>query len=111
MKTVKITFMDKAIRRVIPDDTPYNVDDAADFFDVLARIDEIYMKGPIKAKRGETVVRSILQLVWNARNREVYEDIGLEARDPAQNWVPVRTEPSLLVPDGTSIMITTDPGC
>jgi hypothetical protein len=111
MKTVKISFMDKAIRNVVPDDTPYDVDDGADFFDVLARIDEIYMKGPIKAKRGETVVRSILQLVWNAHIKEVYEDIGLEARDPEKNWVPVRSDPQATVPDGTSIMITTDPGC
>ncbi len=111
MKSVKVSFIDWGLRQVIKDDTPYEVDDGADFLDVLARIDEKYMNGTIKAKRGEAVIRSILQLVWNARDETFFEDIGLEGRDPSQNWVHLRTAPLMPVPDGTSILITTDPGC
>ncbi len=111
MKKVKVSFFDRDLRQVIKDDTSYDVDDGADFLDVLACIDEKYMKGTIKAKRGQITIQSILQLVWNARDGTVFEDIGLEGRDPSRDWVPLRTEPLAPVPDGTSISITTDPGC
>ncbi|MEX2680302.1 MAG: hypothetical protein Q6373_001765 [Candidatus Sigynarchaeota archaeon] len=111
MKTVKVSFLDRALRQVIKDDTPCEVDDNADVLDVLARIDEDYMKRTIKAKRGQVVVRSIMQLVWNARDGTFFEDVGIEGRDPARNWVPCRTDPLAPLPDGTSIWITTDPGC
>jgi hypothetical protein len=111
MKTVKVSFIDCGLRQVIKDDTPYEVDDGADFLDVLARIDEDYMNGTIKAKRGQVMIPSILQLVWNARDDSFFEDIGLEGRDLLKNWVPLRTAPLTPVPDGISISITTDPGC
>ncbi|MBN2149932.1 MAG: hypothetical protein JW839_00670 [Candidatus Lokiarchaeota archaeon] len=79
--------------------------------DVLARIDESYMKQPIKAKRGNSTIKSILQMAWNARTNEIFEDIGIEARDGAQNWLPLRNEPLTKVPDGSTILITPDPGC
>nr|MDO8084487.1 hypothetical protein [Candidatus Sigynarchaeum springense] len=111
MKTVKVSFIDRDLRQVIKDETPYEVDDGADFLDVLARIDEEYMKGSIKAKRGQISIPSILQLTWNARDGTFFEDIGVEGRDASRNWVPLRAEPLAPVPGGTAIWISTDPGC
>nr|MDO8117393.1 hypothetical protein [Candidatus Sigynarchaeota archaeon] len=111
MKHVKISILDPALRPFIPDDSVITVDDDADFVDVLARIDESYMKRPIKAKRGNSVIRSILQLTWNARTNEIFEDIGIEARDSMQNWLPLRGNPLSNVPDNSTILITPDPGC
>ena len=110
-KQVKISILDTALRHAIPDDTQVTVDDDADFVDILARIDETYMKRSIKAKRGNTVIRSILQFTWNARTNEIFEDIGIEARDKDQNWLSLRTEPLSKVANGSTILITPDPGC
>ena len=111
MKQVKVSILDPALRPFIPDETQVTVDDGADFIDVLARIDETYMKRPIKAKRGSVIIRSILQLVWNARTNEIFEDIGIEARDGSQGWLPLRGNPLSNLPDTSTILITPDPGC
>lgn len=111
MKKVKISILDPALRPFIPDDTQVMVDDDADFIDILARIDETYMKRTIKAKRGAAIIRSILQLVWNARTNEIFEDIGIEARDSSRGWLPLRNFPQSNVPDNSTILITPDPGC
>jgi len=69
------------------------------------------MNNLVKAKRGNSVIRSILQLIWNARTNEIFEDIGIEARDGLQTWLPIRSDPLFKVPDGSTILMTPDPGC
>ena len=103
-------MLDPGLRRTIPDDTKLLVSDDADFLDVIARLDETYLHGK-KARRGKVEIPSILQLIWNAKDGAVYEDIGIEGRGPDNEWLPIRENPAGLVPDGSNILVTPDPGC
>ena len=111
MKQIIVCFLDRSLSRILNEDIQVNVRKNGDFLDVLAGLDNIYLRKPFKAKRGNTIVKSIMQLVWDARNGKIYEDIGIESRDPENNWIPILNDPYLAIPNETRILITPDPGC
>lgn len=111
MKTVTVSFLDPSFRRVLGEASTVQVNDDGDFLDVMAAMDAIYMKSPVRVKRGNVEVSSILKLVWNAGEGRVYQDIGIEARDAARRWVPVMADPLAPLPGGSTILVSPDPGC
>ena len=111
MKKVTISIIDPSLNRVLGEDFPVQVPDDGDFLDAIAEIDKGYLKNPIKAKRSDVTIHSVLQLVWNASKNAIFDDVGIEARDPDKEWLPVKENPFLDLPDGTSIITTPDIGC
>ncbi|MHA1715794.1 MAG: hypothetical protein ACTSXP_09120 [Promethearchaeota archaeon] len=87
------------------------IDDDGDFLDAIAELDKIYWKKPFRAKRGKTIITSILQFIWDAKKNCIYDDVGIEARDEGNRWLPVKNDPFTELPTRSVILITPDAGC
>ncbi|MHA1793600.1 MAG: hypothetical protein ACTSVI_13225 [Promethearchaeota archaeon] len=111
MKTIIISILDPDLRRVLGEDIKVDINDDDDFLDAVAKLDESYMKMPIKAKRGDTVFKSILRFIWDAENNQIYDDVGIEARDQDNNWIPVKNDPFVTLPGNTTVLISPEAGC
>ncbi|OLS12056.1 MAG: hypothetical protein RBG13Loki_4313 [Promethearchaeota archaeon CR_4] len=55
--------------------------------------------------------RSVLHLVWDPRQNILYPNIGLDARGPQQEWLPLKENIDRSLPSNSSIMVTIDAGC
>lgn len=110
MKDIIISVLASEIMEIAKDPIAVTVDDDADIVQALAAADKIFTKmhgGKFPIEE----LSSLLQLVFNPRTWEFYEDMGLEARAPDKTWVPLRGNASLNLPQGTDVKLTPDAGC
>ena len=110
MKEIKIDILASEIMEITKEPLTVAVEDDAEIVQAIAAADQIFArlshgKFPIKN------ITSLLQLVWNPREWNFYEDMGIEIRDLAGNWIPLRGNPLLNLPPGTSVKLTPDAGC
>ena len=111
MKKITISILDPSIKRILGGNVEVTIDDDGDFLDAIAKLDEHYWKKPFRAKRGEIEIVSILQFIWDARENKIFDDVGIESRDASNKWLPVKENPFMSLPNGTTLLVTPDAGC
>ncbi len=111
MKSITLSILEPGIRRIIGEEIKVLIGDNEDFLDAIAEIDEKYMKRPVRAKRGDVEIQSIMQFIWDPVNDVIFDDVGIESRDRERNWIPLKRELHVDIPDGTTVLITPEAGC
>ena len=111
MKNITISILEPGIQRILGTKVRVSVKNGGDFLDAVAELDNDYMKRPVRAKRGESELRSILQFIWDPARDVIFDDVGIESRDKENTWIPLKRDVHASIPDGTSILITPDAGC
>ncbi len=111
MKSTTLSILEPGIRRIIGEEIKVLIGDNEDFLDAIAEIDEKYMKRPVRAKRGDVEIQSIMQFIWDPVNDVIFDDVGIESRDRERNWIPLKRELHVDIPDGTTVLITPEAGC
>ncbi|MHA1682069.1 MAG: hypothetical protein ACTSUE_14115 [Promethearchaeota archaeon] len=106
-----VSILEPSIKRILGDDIEVELHDDDDFIDAVAAVDKIYLNGPIKAKRGSNVINSLLQLIWNSAENEIYDDVGIEGRDDGNRWLSIKNNPFQAIPGNSIVFITPDAGC
>ncbi|MHA1266963.1 MAG: hypothetical protein ACTSRS_17125 [Candidatus Helarchaeota archaeon] len=110
MKEILISVLASEIMEIAKDPIKVTVDDDADFIQAMAAADRIFAKLS-EGKFPIEQLSSLLQLVFDPRSWNFYEDMGIECRTPDGRWIPLRADPSLNLPPGTDIKLTPDSGC
>ncbi|TFG05801.1 MAG: hypothetical protein EU536_01085 [Promethearchaeota archaeon] len=106
MKTSKISILDEAIHK-INDTFTVEIPDDGTLIDALAGVDT-QLKLILKGK--PSPLGDILQLIWNPQTGELYSDVGIEARDSKNEWIPVVNDPLLSLPTESNFMINPKAG-
>ena len=110
MKNITLTILHDKIMK-FKDEFHVQISDNGSTIDAIAAADkqlfEILKGKPFPIK----VLNNMLQLLWNPKNGEFYVDLGIDARDENQNWLPVADDPQYNLPDNSSVFLTPDAGC
>jgi len=110
LKSVSLTVLHDKILK-IKGEFKVQIPDNGNVIDAIAAADkqlEEALNGkpfPIK------VLNNMLQLLWNPKTGEFYVDLGIDARDSENNWLPVANDPMFNLPDNSSVFLTPDAGC
>ncbi|HUY01573.1 MAG TPA: hypothetical protein VMV49_18560 [Candidatus Deferrimicrobium sp.] len=110
MKQILISILHSQIMEITKDPLIVNVADHADIVSVLIAADQIFAqvkKGPFPIEN----LSSLLQLVWNPREWNFYDDVGVEGRSSDGKWLKIRADLSLNLPPNSDIKLTPDAGC
>lgn len=110
MKQITLSILHPDIFRVTTDAITVTVDDNADVVQVIAAADKIFLK----LSKGLFPVENLtnfLQFVWDVKAWNFFVDVGIEARDPNKEWIPLRDDPNLNLPSGSDIKLNPDAGC
>ncbi|MFX1294559.1 MAG: hypothetical protein ACFFD2_06875 [Promethearchaeota archaeon] len=110
MKEISISVLASEIMELAKEPIKVTIDDNADFVQAMAAADLLFAKlhggtFPIKT------ISSLLQLVFDLRTWNFYEDMGIECRTSDGGWIALRDTPNLNLPPGTDIKLTPDAGC
>lgn len=110
MKRINLAILHPRIFEITSDPITVEVDEAADVVQVIAAADlhfALMTKGFFPIEN----ISSLLQLVWDVKNWNFFEDVGIDARDAAQNWIPLRLDPTASLPTGATVTLNPDAGC
>ena len=110
MKTITLSILHPNFSKALKDPLKVTVEDKADIISTLIAADKSFAqihKGPFPIEK----ISSLLQLLWNFRTQGFYEDIGIEARTPEGEWLPLRDTPLIDLPSGSDIKLNPDAGC
>ncbi|MHA1250634.1 MAG: hypothetical protein ACTSRP_11640 [Candidatus Helarchaeota archaeon] len=56
-------------------------------------------------------IKSMLQLVYDPKTGEFYDDVGIDVRDSNKKYLRVRLDPLMPIPNDSVAIITPDAGC
>lgn len=110
MKTITLVVLHDKILKItnkftveIPDNG--NVIDAIAAADI--KLKETLGNKPFPIK----ILNNLLQLLWNPKSGEFYVDLGVDARDANNEWLPIADDPFYILPNDSRIFLTPDAGC
>ncbi|MBD3186552.1 hypothetical protein GF325_06980 [Candidatus Bathyarchaeota archaeon] len=106
-----MSVMEPGLQRVMGADAKISIPDSGDVLDAIAALDEKYFKKTVKAKRGNTIIQSIMHLAWNAACNAFHDDLGVQARSNNGTWLPIRENPFMEIPTGSRVTLIPDAGC
>ena len=110
MKEVSIFVLHPELFSVSGDPITVEVADDADVVQAIAAADKIFAqlnKGSFPIEN----ISNLLQLVWDIEAWNFFVDVGVEARAPDKSWLPLRDDPSLILPPGADVKLNPDAGC
>ncbi len=110
MKTITLSILHPNFSKALKDPLKVTIEDKADIISTLIAADKSFAQiheGPFPIEN----ISSLLQLLWNFRTQGFYEDIGIEARTPEGEWLPLRDTPLIDLPSGSDIKLNPDAGC
>ncbi len=103
--------------KILPSPQTVEISDTGDLIEAVAAFDRKFFQSSKENSIGrkklleEREVQSLLHLVWNPQQNSLYPNIGLEARGPQMNWLPLKENLEQVLPPDSSITITIDAGC
>ncbi len=112
-----MTILDPAIEKILPSPQTVEISDTGDLIEAIAAFDRKFFEQSMTNLAGRKKVldgreaRSILHLLWNPQQNALYPNMGLEARGPQMNWLPLKENLEQVLPPDSSITITIDAGC
>ncbi len=110
MKTITLHFLHPEIMQFYKEPIQVTVDDDADVVHAIAAGDQVLAQ-KLKGKFPLAEVSSFLQLVWDPIKWNFFEDVGIDARDAEKTWIPLRDDPTIVLPPGSDVKINPDAGC
>ena len=110
MKEITISILHPDIFKITKDPITVHVADDADVVQVIAAADEIFAK-IAKGSFPIENLSNLLQLVWDIKSWNFFVDVGVEVRDRNKTWLPLRDNPTLILPAGTDVKLNPDAGC
>ena len=110
MKTIELAILNSEILKFV-DSMFLSVEENADVIDIIAAGDRELTKLLGDKPFPIDIFKNLLHLLYNPESDEFYGDIGVEARDPDKNWIPIVNDLSIKVPEKSFIYLTPDAGC
>jgi hypothetical protein len=110
MKKITISILHPNFTKTLSDPIQVTVEENADIIGTLIAADKSFARIHKETFPIENM-SSLLQLIWNFRTQGFYEDIGIEARTPQGEWLPLRDTPLINIPAGSDIKLNPDAGC
>ena len=119
MININVTIQLHTIRPIIKMPLELKLPEGTNIVDIIAKFDEIYQNAIKDDNRFHNMdfldkkVHSILQLLWNPKTEQFYEDVGLEAMIPSQTGdsIPIEKDWRVEIPDQAWVVLTPDAGC
>ncbi|MHA1311081.1 MAG: hypothetical protein ACTSQO_09135 [Candidatus Helarchaeota archaeon] len=110
MKTIQFLLINSEILKINKEPFTILIDDTGNIIHTIAKADlELFKmtngQFPIKG------IKSMLQVIYNPKTGEFYEDVGIDVRDNNKKYLNVRSDPLLILPDQTVAIFTPDIGC
>lgn len=110
MKTVFLSILHNKILK-IKENFQIELPDNGNVIDAIAAADrqfkEILKERPFPIE----ILHNLLQLLWNPKSGDFYVDLGIDARDADNKWLPIADEPFFNLPHNSRIFLTPDAGC
>ncbi|NVM27707.1 MAG: hypothetical protein HWN65_02605 [Candidatus Helarchaeota archaeon] len=110
MKTITLHFLHPHVMEIHRDPIDVTVDNDADVIQAIAAGDR-FLTQKHKGKFPLEGISSFLQLVWDPNEWTFFEDVGIEARDAEKAFIPLRDDPTVVLPPGSDVKINPDAGC
>ena len=110
MKQILLSILHPNLTKILKDPLTVTIEDDADIVKTIMAADKLFArihKGPFPIEN----IYSLLQLLWNFRTESFYEDIGIDARTPEGEWLPLRDTPLIDLPPNSDIKLNPDAGC
>ena len=110
MKSITLSILHDKILRITKKFT-VEIADKGNIIDAIAAADrelkETLNDKPFPIK----ILNNLLQLLWNPQSGEFYIDLGIDARDANNEWLPIADDPFYILPNGSRVFLTPDAGC
>ncbi|NVM54812.1 MAG: hypothetical protein HWN66_14005 [Candidatus Helarchaeota archaeon] len=110
MKEITISIFHPEIFEITTDPITVNINDDADIVQAIAAADQVFAQ-LIKDSFPVENLSSLLQLIWDIESWNFFVDVGIEVRTPDKTWLPLRDDPTLILPPGTDVKLNPDAGC
>jgi len=110
MKEILLSVLHTSLTNILKEPLMVTVKDDADIVQTLIAADKLFAqihKGPFPIEN----IHSLLQLLWDFQTKGFYEDVGIDARTPEGEWLPLRDTPLMELPSGSDIKLNPDAGC
>lgn len=103
MKQVKLKVLDSSLKEVIGGEFTIQLRDDANILDLINEIDA-RRKGQFFIKNYPEY-HSLLHMTWNPIKRNFYRQIALSAYTRSSQFVEVRKNPAIVLPDGLTVFL------
>ncbi len=117
VKIVEVSVLDPSIERILHSPQQVKIRDEGGLVESVAAFDRLYFQ-ELKRQgihKNEVIdgreARSILHLIWNPAGNILYPNIGLEARGPNREFLPLKENLEQPLPSMATLMVTIDAGC
>ena len=108
MKKITLRIQDYSINKIVGNELELVLHERANVIDVINEADKIIRrKGKFPSKHHE----SLLHCVYNPIEERFYEQTGLNAYTASQNFLDVRNNPKMKLPDGATVILLPEGGC
>ena len=110
MKQILLSILHPNLTKILKEPLTVTIEDDDDIVKTIIAADKLFArihKGPFPIEN----IYSLLQLLWNFRTESFYEDIGIDARTPEGEWLPLRDTPLIDLPPNSDIKLNPDAGC
>ncbi|HME51697.1 MAG TPA: hypothetical protein VKM55_05730 [Candidatus Lokiarchaeia archaeon] len=117
IKQIYVAIGDPSIAKVLSSPVMVEIGDDGDFVEAIACFDIRYFQQlRTKGLRNQYLAKdrgaqTILHLIWNPQEDSLYPNMGLEARGPNGEWLPLKANLYVPLPQDASIRVTVDAGC
>jgi len=109
MKRITLIIRQTEISKIFPNGLRVLLEDNASTLDAIKTVDN-----EIKKKCGSFPVKkyaSLLQMVYNSRENRFYKQVAIQAHVSSKEFLNIRENPKLSIPDGTVIILIPHGGC
>jgi len=110
MKRIKIDIAESTFNQVFKKPIELELDDDANIIDAMAALDNYIINLSIRPKKYSWNAITTIQLIWNPKEWDFFQDVGIEARGPNNELIP-RSNLFNPLPDGTSVVFWPEAGC
>lgn len=110
MKQIVLSILHPSLTKILKEPLMVKVEDNADIVKTIIAADKLFAqihKDPFPIEN----IYSLLQLLWDFRTESFYEDIGIDARTPEGEWLPLRDTPLINLPPDSDVKLNPDAGC
>lgn len=112
MKHVTIEIRFRPINEIIGREFSLELQENATVIDVINEVDNTLLKkGVFPYESGKEKFASLLHMTYNPTKERFYEQTGLLASTPTVNFLNVRNDPKMKLPDNTEIVLLPYDGC
>lgn len=110
MKSVVLSVLQEKVLR-IRDKFNVEIPDDGSTIDAIAVSDKKLKEILKDQKFPINNMNNLLHLLWNPKSGKFYEDLGIDAHGPNNEFLPIEKDPFLSLPNDSIVYLTPDAGC